>query len=107
MKWPALFFGALAACGPSQKPRASEEPPSATIEPVTEDAPAPSSEPSATAPATVPASGWAAKLGQTITVRGKADNAMTGPLVLLDGDEQIWIADFDAWKEEVRGKRVE
>jgi hypothetical protein len=30
-----------------------------------------------------------------------------GALVDVDGGEAIWIADFDAWKDDVRGTRVE
>ena len=44
---------------------------------------------------------WEPRLGERVTVEGEAENAKLG--ALLGG---LWIADFRAWPDEDRGKRV-
>ena len=50
-------------------------------------------------------SSWEAKLGQVITVEGKAEDAKLGAL-LDQGADMIWIDGLDAWPRDLRGKHV-
>jgi hypothetical protein len=57
----------------------------------------------------VPASApepWEAKVGQTVTIEGVAQDAKLGALVLTGGSRTLWIDGLDAWPEGMRGKRV-
>jgi hypothetical protein len=44
---------------------------------------------------------WEPRLGERVTMKGEAGNAKLGALL-----GELWIADFQAWPDDVRGKRV-
>src|SRR5690349_6536230 len=53
-----------------------------------------------------PAPSWEAKLGQVVTVEGKAEDAKLGA-VLTWASDMIWIDGLNAWPGELRGKHVQ
>ena len=50
---------------------------------------------------------WTRDENQVVTVRGTAENAKAGPLLLIDGTHPIFLTGIPEWDDDTAGKQIE